>query len=204
MKTFFDIGANDGSTCIPVATQKEEEWRVFAFEPCFQKALELIRKTVHMKLCHVYPVAVSDFDGTALFNVAGQEDWGCSSLLEFSEKSKTHWPGRCDFKVTESNYVPVLRLESFINKFQEFHITEIDFLHVDAQGSDLAVLKGLGEYIDMVKVGQVEAATVKDILYVGQNTLEETHLWLLNHGFKILDFKPNDLQGNEVNIRFTR
>lgn len=83
-------------------------------------------------------------------------------------------------------------------------INKIDHLHIDTQGSDLSVLKGLGNYIDIVDEGSMEAGMDDDILYDGQNKLNESVKFLLQNKFRIIDVNSNDIFCNEVNIIFKR
>lgn len=112
-KIFFDVGANYGTNSIPLA-EADPNLTVYAFEPTPFLINHLKSKTQHLSNYHIIEKAVSDFNGTAIFNVAGNADWGCSSLLTFSDKSKTDWPGRTDFNVTEQINVSVIRLDTFI------------------------------------------------------------------------------------------
>jgi len=106
-----------------------------------------------------------------------------------------------DFKVTEEIEVDVISLGKFI---EENAISCIDYLHIDTQGSDLNVLKGMGLYLNIVKQGVMEAGAKKDILYKGQNTQEECIEFLLSKGFKIDNILLNDVHANEVNIFFSK
>jgi FkbM family methyltransferase len=199
-KVIFDVGANNGSSSIPLA-KSQPSYLIFAFEPTPEMVNEIKSQTDDLENYVIVQKAVSDYNGTAEFNVAGNWDWGCSSLLEFSDKSKTEWPGRTDFSVTNKLKVQVIRLDTFIeiNK-----INKIDYLHIDTQGSDLNVLNGLGNYIDMVNEGTMEAGTDDDILYDGQNKLNESVKFLLQNKFKIIGVNSNDVFCNEVNIIFKR
>lgn len=196
----FDVGANNGSSSIPLA-QQNSEVLVFAFEPTPEMIDTIKSKIDGLENYIVIPKAVSNFNGVAEFNVAGNWDWGCSSLLQFSENSKTEWPGRTDFNVTYKLNVDVIRLEDFI---VENSIPQIDFLHIDTQGSDLKVLEGLGDKINLVVEGSMEAGTRDDILYYGQNKLNESIRFLLLNGFKVVDVNSNDIFCNEVNIRYKK
>lgn len=199
-RVFFDVGANNGSGFVDLAAN-EPDALVYAFEPT-PEMCEIIRsRASHLKNYRLTEKAVADFDGKATFKVAGQADWGCSSLLDFSEKSRTEWEGRTDFKVTKTIEVDVIRLDRFI---EENGIEEIEHLHVDTQGCDLKVLLGLGKYISIIKSGLIEAANKEDILYSGQNTKEQCVEFLEKNGFKIDGVWCNDHMCNEVNIRFSR
>lgn len=197
---FFDVGANNGFTSIPVA-ERNRDVTVYAFEPTPQMIAIIEEKTSGLVNYILTKAAVSDYNGTATFNVAGNADWGCSSLLPLSEKAHTEWYGRTDMLVTEQIEVNVIRLDSFV---EQNNITHINHLHIDTQGSDLKVLKGLGKYISIVEHGVMEAANKVDILYVGQNTKEQSIQFLEENGFTITGIQINDDGQNEVNISFKR
>jgi FkbM family methyltransferase len=199
-KVIFDVGANNGSSSVPLAIENPT-YLVFAFEPT-PEMIEVIKsKIVGLENYVIVPKAVSDYNGTAEFNVAGNWDWGCSSLLKFSRKSQTDWPGRTDFHVTYKLNVDVIRLDTFI---EENGITKIDHLHIDTQGSDLNVMKGLGEYLHIVNEGKMEAGTSDDVLYEGQNKLNDCIKFLLLNGFKVVDVNSNDVFCHEVNVVFKK
>ena len=103
--------------------------------------------------------------------------------------------------VTQEIEVDVIRLDGFI---KEHNITEIDYLHIDTQGSDLKVLEGFGKYIDIVMEGCMEAAAKEDILYKGQNTQQQSVDFLQKNGFDITGIQINDEYQNEVNIYFRK
>lgn len=151
---------------------------------------------------HVIPSAVADFDGTATFYIDENGDHGCSSLYPFVKGIEGRWPGRSDLKATGRVQVPVLRLDTFI---REQGIERIDYLHIDAQGADLQVLRGLGAEAERVKAGRVEAATRRaTALYRGQPLLPQIEAWLIEHGFVITGKTDNDPWGHEVNVEFRR
>ncbi len=206
MRIFFDVGANNGSTSVPEAI-KDPDTMVYAFEPTPYLTHMIEDKIAQLPNYLLTKKAVSDYNGRARFNVAGQADWGCSSLLQFSENSRTQWKGRPwgygdhNFHVTEVMEIDVIRLDDFV---AEHGIEKIDYLHIDTQGSDLKVLQGLGDKISIVQAGAMEAACRKDILYYGQNTLVECIEFLNDNGFRILKIMPNDPFCNEMNIYFDR
>ncbi len=197
---FFDVGANNGYTSVPVA-ERNRDTMVYAFEPTPQMIAIIEGRTSGLVNYHLTKAAVSDYNGTATFNISGNADWGCSSLLPLSDKAYTEWYGRTDMFVTEKVTVDVIRLDSFI---EQHNIDHIDFLHIDTQGSDLKVLHGMGKYINIVTAGVMEAANKPDILYVGQNTKEQSIAFLEENGFVVTGIQINDDNQNEVNISFKR
>jgi FkbM family methyltransferase len=198
MAIYFDVGANDGTS-----TEKHvyQGHTVLAFEPNPEMYDILKGKSSLYLNWIVFPVAISDYEGTAEFNVCTTHDRGCSSLLEVSDAGKTQWGGRQDMIPNHKITVPVRRLDILLDWEK---IPEIEFFHCDTQGSDLAVLKGMGQFIKRIKAGVVEAAAKPDILYVGQNYSQDTIKFLEENGFKVDGISPNDVNQNEVNISFSR
>ena len=203
MKILFDVGANNGSYSLP-KIEKNKDWICFAFEPTPRLIVEMTSKSVSFAdRYHIIPYAVSDFDGEADFYISGQADWGCSSLLNFNSNLKETWPGRTDFKVTETIKVKVITLKTFIEKMAHINIKQIDHYHCDVQGSDLKALRGLGDHINIITEGVVEAALKENILYLNQNRAEDTESYLKEYNF-LTSYHGNDKFGNETNIRFKK
>ena len=194
----FDVGANNGNDSIEVA-KNNHNLQVYGFEPT-PELNYIIESRVRLENITNYNLvkcAVSDFEGTSIFNVASYG--GCNSLLEFSEESKTAWVGWDNFVVTNQIEVRVIRLDKFV---EENAIDLIEYLHIDTQGSDLNVLKGLGEKLSIVRAGVMEAASKENVLYNGQNIEEECIRFIYENGFFVERIESNDVHRNEVNIFF--
>lgn len=196
MKVIFDVGANNGDSTLHMAKGNI----IYAFEPTPEMCEEIKIKTSGINDYHLIQKAVSNFNGKAKFNIAGHNDWGCSSLYEFTNKLAPEWAWRTDFHFTKQIEVDVIRLDNFC---AENHITKIDYFHCDTQGSDLKVLEGLGEYISIVQEGVIEVAANADVaLYKGtENTLLQAVEFLTNNGFRDLHITPWSM---EYNIHFKR
>ena len=203
----FDVGANDGSYSI-LELEKNKDAICFAFEPTPYLINNIKTKINERNLndrYHLMPYAISNFIGKTAFNIAGQSDWGCSSLLEFSNNLDITWPGRTDFKVTETIDVEVITLKYFIENIIQTKIDKINYFHCDTQGSDLNVLQGMGEYIHLIEEGCVEAASSGDTqLYKNQHTIEDMKNFLIKNNFMITSTIPNDQFNNEFNIYFKK
>lgn len=196
-----DVGANEGHNILHFA-KNEPNTFVIGFEPMPELVERIKSQSSHLKNLMIVETAVSDYNGTSKFNISPQSQYGdysCSSLLNFSDKSKTEWVGREDFVFINEIEVKVITLKDFIIKNE---IPRIDYLKVDTQGSDLNVLKGLGDLLSIVVEGNLEAATQTDVLYNGQNTQEQSIEFLENAGFEIVRIESNDVECNEVNIHF--
>lgn len=195
----FDVGANDGKTYLGDAMAGH---RVYAFEPTPKLIQEIKAQSWFTSLPNYRLIekAVSIENGKATFNIAGRGDWGCSSLLEFSDNLEVTWPGQT-LTVTDKVEVETIRLDTFIEQHDE-PIPYISFLHVDTQGHDLVVLKSLGKYIDIVRAGCVEVPqSVRVHLYKNQHSREEMVDFLQSNGFTINRITH---QMNEDNLFFQR
>ena len=193
----FDIGAHEGQSSIFKA-EENENLHVYAFEPIPKLADGIKSKINNLKNYTLITKAVSDYNGEAFFNVRGEGDWGQGSLSDFTGAVDTVWPG-FNLRFTDKIKVEVIRLDNFI---EQHNIKKINYLHVDAQGGDLRVLKGLGKYIAIVEKGVVEASNTDKIYYTDQNTVDDTVNFLNNAGFDIISIDSNDHISNEYNIYF--
>jgi FkbM family methyltransferase len=198
----IDVGANDGKAAIHYA-RFEPLTKVIAFEPIPELVERIKVNSSNLSNFEVIQSAVSDYEGESVFNVSPPHelygDYACSSLLDFSDKSKTEWVGREDFKVIDKIKVKIIRLDNF---FISNNITQVDYLKIDTQGLDLNVLKGCGDLISIIHSGEMEAGTKEDVLYDGQNTKDESINFLESIGFEIVQINSNDVHTNEVNIVF--
>jgi len=155
MKTIIEVGGNDGGHTLEYLNACDV---LYVFEPVPYLADKLKGMFVDNPKVKVIQKAVSDFNGTARFGISGPNyNWnlGCSSLNEFNPNLVEEWPDRPDFNMMEYIDVDVIRLDDFI---KSEGIESIDFLHIDAQGSDLKVLQSLGTEVHKVKAGRCEAA----------------------------------------------
>jgi hypothetical protein len=85
------------------------------------------------------------------------------------------------------------------------NIDKIDFFHCDTQGSDLAVLQGMGDLIGLIQEGVVECARDdRAKLYKENHTISEMQDFLGQNGFDIVKHKANDPWSNEINVYFKK
>lgn len=204
MKTLIEVGAYDGSDSL---VYHSCGYNVITFEPKKDLYNLLLAKTKHLTNYKVVPKAVSLHNGTTQFNIC--KFGGASSILPFrsdTELNQTwglhrqdvHWSG-------ESYPVETIRLDTYI-KENGMEDTVIDFLHIDAQGVDLDVLKSLGVFISNVLAGVVETVmdTEKSIYQNQTNNYQGVREFLQTNGFKIDLVQNNDNTNCEYNIYFSR
>lgn len=195
----FDVGANTG---VDTQTLASDGSTVYAFEPTHELLYKhLWPLSFEMPNIIVVPFAVDIESSFKKFNVAGHNDWGCSSLHEFSDDIRETWSNRDDFSTTHSYTVPTITLYDFINLY---NIPTIDYLHVDAQGNDFNVLLSLKDKISIVKAGVVEAANNVNLYKNVSNNAGAIRNFLLLNGFEITSEYPNDSIAAEINIHFVK
>lgn len=219
----FDIGANNGQDSLD-RTKSNPDIITYAFEPIpelFNRidtarkngyVWEHYRKSVPMgdpydSRYHLFPYALNNFNGFANFYIADSDttgDWGVSGLYQFVDDVNLNWPGRSDLKTTRTITVEVKRFDTWYEE-QKLNLDKIDFFHCDTQGSDLRVLEGMGDYIELIQQGVVECARDEQAkLYAENHTKDEMIEFLHSRGFEIVNIQSNDQWGNELNLYFQK
>lgn len=198
-KIIINVGANQGDAFNKFV---DNNTIIYAFEPTH----ELLSKYLYPKSENnsniiIIPFAVDIENTFKIFNISGQADWGCSSLYEFSDDIEDKWPNRTDFKKTHSYIVPTITLYDFCEIYK---IDKIDYLLIDAQGSDFNVLKSLKDKINIVEEGVIEASNNVDLYKNVNNRIEDIRDYLITNGFIITNEITNDVIDAEINVFFKR
>ena len=196
---------------------------VYSFEPNYQiNQISLLNKkkiekyfSIKIRNHKIIQKAVSNYNKSAFFYISNETL--LSSLNKFNKKNIF----KNEFK--KKIKIKTIRLDSFC---KQKDIKNILFLHIDTQGSDLNVLKGLGLYRKKVISGILETAKNKKIQrYENESTLHdviknfkrwqyiikkkeknfndfEYNVYFKNLNFKINEFIPKFK--TTYNIRFFR
>jgi FkbM family methyltransferase len=198
VKTFFDVGANDGTWGIDML-RMEPDSRVFAFEPTPKLCDDIRSRVAGMPNYHLVEKAVSDIPGKATFHLSELWNWGCSSLLPHRDEEdlKRHWtPSLWHVHKTGEMEVECITMKQFV---EENGIESIDYFHCDVQGMDLRVLQSFGDKIYVVKAGEIECAANEDrTIYQGQTaTVDSCTKWLKENGFVVDNIQDNQTRGTD-------
>ena len=169
---------------------------VYSFEPNPKVVKECITNNNIPSNYKLIQKAVSNKKGTFKFNISNDLYSVFSSLNKIKRKNSLF---------SESIFVETITMKDFI---ELENIKEIEYIHIDSQGSDLNVLKGFGSKIDIVKEGVCEsmAPDLDWTLYKNQSSFEEFKKFFFSNGFDI-SYKSNlgsALSENEVNIFFKK
>jgi len=181
MRIYFDVGANDGHDGIKAITSGNYDV-CYAFE-IDKRMTEHIERTVKRfgDRYKLYNIAVSSYNGIATYKSLRKNDIG--TINELNIDVITSINRLKDFEVIDQYEVPVITLKQFCI---ENKITKIDHLHIDTEGSDFEVIKGLDDFIYNVEEGMMECFEheQKNIYVNSTNKLQDCIDYLQFYGFK--------------------
>ena len=207
-KVIIEVGAFDGVDGIALA-YKNPRLDVYSFEANPQqikfinknKKLLENRKGITLKNYHIYNYAISNKNKYLNFYISKNPK--ASSLNVIKKNLEKYWPGWKDVHFRQEKKIKIksLTLAKFLDTKK---IEKIEYIHVDAQGSDLDVLKSLKKYINILNAGVVEVAKNKlTSLYKRNSTLNDIKKFL-KKDFDIYDVQTNTVLKNEFNVFFRK
>lgn len=168
IKTIVDVGANDaayGATEFPTAT-------IYAFEPhpvSFERLKD--RAPHHVKAVHA---AVGETDGTTtLWDFANsaprKADQPTSQLASLYKEVITDLHGQ----PAKKYQVPITTLDTFAHTHRLKHI---DLLKIDAEGHELAVLRGAKNLLKTNKISCIQFEFNEMMAYSGSHFIDFVRL----------------------------
>jgi FkbM family methyltransferase len=193
-RTWIDVGAHLGEKTF-AAAERDPEIRVYAFEPNLAVARNLIGRLPNFV---VLPMAVADRDGCVDFYLNAFP--AASSLLPFNPEGLARWAGGEVLKVERKIAVPAIRLDTFM---ELMGIDEVEFLKVDAQGADLAVVRSAGDRLCSIARIALEVQVTPIPLYEGGSERKAVLEYLAGRGFELASVERQSL-GQEENLVFVR
>jgi len=192
-RVWLDVGANRGGHPLAVA-RRDQSVQVFAFEPNLALAAGNFGRVSNYV---VVAAAVAEFDGVASFRFT-DDDTG-NSLLPIQPDNAERWRGGT-LTVRETVPVPTIRLDTFMDAVR---VDIVEWLFIDAQGSDLAVLKSAGNRLADIENIRVEVAVTPYPVYSGAPTKDEILSHLAHSGFVLTGTEPASDEQEEY-LTFTR
>jgi FkbM family methyltransferase len=190
--TWFDVGAYRCEHTYGYALFNPS-LRVFAFEPNMQLAAKMLGALPNLI---VVPMAVSETDGCAEFNITAYP--ASSSLLSIDDDNARKWIGNDEIRIVNKMTVPTIRMDTFMNLAG---IQTVDYLKIDAQGADLAVLKSSGNRLKDLRRIYLEVSVTPYPIYQGGASKKETVEFLEERGFELVAVESQS-DGQEENLTF--
>lgn len=170
----FEVGAADGRDC--------DEYRrlfpgstVHAFEPLPANFAKLQLRAEADPQIRAHRLALSDRAGRATFHVAAWSD--ASSLLPAQNTGSTFDAYQASTTTIE---VDTDTLDAVANRHG---VQAIDILKIDAQGAELAILKGAENLLSSGSIRLIYTEAQFRPLYRGAGTFAEIATYLAQHGF---------------------
>jgi FkbM family methyltransferase len=191
---WIDVGAHFGEKTFDHA-ERDPALRVYAFEPILPVAA---RRMGQLPNYVVLPMAVAEEDGCADFHLNSFA--AASSLLPFNPPGLKQWVGGEQLTVERTLCVPTIRLDTFLCLMG---IARVDYLKIDAQGSDLAVIRSLGDRLADVRELSLEVQINPIPLYAGGSDKQDVIDYLLRKGFRLVATEKQS-HDQEENLSFTR
>lgn len=137
----FDVGANRGQYATLLRKDAGFAGTILSFEPNPDIFAELSRRAASDGKWHVFNLALSDFDGTASFNIMAADQF--SSLKKPSDSQDAIFVDRN--RITRTVDMQCRRLDGLLPELRAAHAFARPFLKMDTQGHDLSVCEGAGE-----------------------------------------------------------
>ncbi len=207
----LDIGLSWNAPQSGSWLRKEPKLMVFGFEPNPEsverikkgnhpkknysvKSLPLEKKYIDEGRMHIIPVALNNV-GTKKNTdfYINSDDCGTSSLYNHDEKELG--------LIKKVIKVPVVSLKMFFDTFPWDRFEYIDYIKIDAQGSDLNILKGAGDYLkEKVVYVTAEAGGYQ---YFGAHDCNRKNIkkYMISQNFKLVNH-PNTKDPTFLNKKY--
>jgi FkbM family methyltransferase len=187
MNVYFDIGCHVGYYAFMWTRNPNN--MVYAFEPVPELYLKLKEKEAEHRNFKVFNYAICENNGEAFFNV--NDNLATCSLKEFSD-------GYTAFNTIQKIKVETKRLDTFCD---EMGINKIHLLKSDAQGSDLEVIKSMGDKIINCNTLLIEAFITDpgDCVYKDEVKKNQVIEYLREKGFSL---QNEAIDGNYADLTF--
>jgi FkbM family methyltransferase len=182
----FDVGANRGQYARMVRKDAGYKGLILSFEPNPDIFAILSKQAASDRHWHVFNMALSDFDGTASFNIMAADQF--SSLEKPSDAQDAIFADRN--KVTKTVQMQCRRLDTLLPELVARHGFARPFLKMDTQGHDLSVCEGAGAILSKMLGIQTELG-VRPI-YEGGTGYRAMIDWLDGRGFVPSAFFANN------------
>ncbi|WP_150290269.1 FkbM family methyltransferase [Sphingobium estronivorans] len=182
----FDVGANRGQYATMLRKDAAFRGTILSFEPNPEIFAELESRAASDGKWHVFNMALSDFDGTASFNIMAADQF--SSLKKPSDQQDAIFAERN--RVTRTVDMQCRRLDGLLPELKAAHGFVRPFLKMDTQGHDLSVCEGAGGALGDMAGVQTELG-VRPI-YEGGTAYRAMIDWLAERAFVPSAFFANN------------
>jgi FkbM family methyltransferase len=170
----IDCGAHDGADSVQLA--KVLDGTVYAFEPVPELFGRLVHRARNDSRVRCVPMALSDRDGTAAFNVSSGGSDASGSLLPPTGHLDQHPDVRFEHPIE----VQTRTLETWA---RESSVASIDVMWLDMQGAELMMLQAAQGVLGSVRAIHTEVSLTE--IYAGGVLYPELRAFLEERGFRV-------------------
>lgn len=187
----LEAGAHTGKDTVQMVWAFKPT-HIYAIEPVISVFKRLDVRTNSFLNITCYNLALGEFNGMSNMYVSCGASDASSSLLE----PKEHLTNHPHVHFSSSELIRITTLDTFAF---EKRIPKIDFMWLDLQGMELAVLKQGTHILKTVMAIYTEVSEGEE--YEGQARYSELRDWLSGQGFKV---EKESLQNGNGNVLFIR
>jgi len=145
IKIIFDVGANEGRYTDNLLKHFKKS-NYYLFEPSKLNYKKLKKKFLNISNIKIINKALSNKNEK---NYLYYEKQG-SVLSSLFKRRLAHY----DIKFNNKEMISLTRLDTFLNKLK--FDTIIDYIKIDAEGSEFKIIQGMGKFINKIKLIQFE------------------------------------------------
>jgi FkbM family methyltransferase len=186
----FDVGAHTGETSTEYR-RRFPDGKIYAFEP-FPDTFRVLKRCFSEDNNIIpFELALSNYSGSTILH-SNRAD-SSNSLLETANSADLYWGDWV--KTIDSITIQVETLNNFCN---DHSIDRIDILKIDAQGSELNILRGA---LDMLRRKAIDLLYFEIIVaptYVNQPRIDEYFSFLYALGYRVVDLYELYKQNHEL------
>ena len=178
----IDVGARGGlrSHWRPA----ERHLRLIGFEPDTREHQRLVRETASNPAVTFFDQALHNRREPIRIQVA--KDAGLTSIYEPNRAFLDAFPEADRFDIVDVQTVEAGPLDDLLDAH---HITDVDFMKIDTQGSELPIIQGASRTLATCGVG-VEVEVEFAPMYAGQPLFADVDTALRGLGYSLFDLRP--------------
>ncbi len=176
-KKILHIGAHTGEEAGPYQANGAEQVIWFEANESLIPALQAHLQTVPLNQ-QIIPAALWDSDTKLKFKITNNPQ--SSSFFDLEDHAK-FYP---QITVSEEREIQAYRLESLLDATpRQVMFSDFEFINIDTQGAELAILKGMGKYLSQPSVKAIYLEINRQELYKEIPLVDEIDAFLQPHHF---------------------
>jgi FkbM family methyltransferase len=161
VKSVLHVGAHTGEEALPYSAGGVEK---ILWVEANSALAPILKRNIAQYAMQQAIISCALWDKNEILTFHVTNNFQSSSFFELQTHA-THYP---DIVVTEEKQIQAFRLDALIDA-EPSHVpfTDFDFVNIDTQGAELAVLKGMGRYIDQPSIKGIYLEVNREPLYKG-------------------------------------